>query len=104
MVRSDGRVVADPAADLPGRGCYVCGRGDCLNRALAQDGRAVRRSLRRAAADATVDHEGIRTAWRQAYGGASAGPIEQATPGGAQDSGVAMASPTTNMASITRES
>lgn len=89
LVPVDGRIAADPAARLPGRGAYVCGRASCLDRTLEQDGKRIRRSLRRAAPDATVDDEGIRTAWQQVYGG----PTER-DPGAEQDNGVAMTSPT----------
>jgi len=43
----DGRVVADRARALPGRGFYVCGR-DCLRRAAA--GKALARAARGPAA------------------------------------------------------
>ncbi|WP_081690979.1 YlxR family protein [Conexibacter woesei] len=43
LVAVAGRVVADPAATLPGRGAYVCGPG-CAQRAIER--RAIGRALR----------------------------------------------------------
>jgi predicted RNA-binding protein YlxR (DUF448 family) len=46
LAAADDRVVADPAAGIPGRGAYVCGPG-CAERAVQRRafGRAFRRSV-----------------------------------------------------------
>jgi predicted RNA-binding protein YlxR (DUF448 family) len=41
----DGRLVADPARRLPGRGAYICRSAACFERARAR--RAFARTLRR---------------------------------------------------------
>jgi predicted RNA-binding protein YlxR (DUF448 family) len=49
-------VVADVAARLPGRGAYICGRGDCLDVALRK--RALQRAFRR---PVTIDSETLES-------------------------------------------
>jgi predicted RNA-binding protein YlxR (DUF448 family) len=39
-------LTVDPAARLPGRGAYLCPCPECLQRAGAKDGAALRRALR----------------------------------------------------------
>jgi predicted RNA-binding protein YlxR (DUF448 family) len=64
FVASQGIVVVDPAARLPGRGAYVCGREECLEQALRRRGAALHRSFRRS--DLHIDEPAIRAAWTQA--------------------------------------
>jgi predicted RNA-binding protein YlxR (DUF448 family) len=46
LVLMDGRPVADPSGQMPGRGAYVCGNDECAGRARARLARALRADAR----------------------------------------------------------
>lgn len=62
LVVDEGMVRADPERERPGRGAWLCATAECVERAVGDGGRRLRRALRADSATVTLDVGALRAA------------------------------------------